>query len=193
MYVPRDVSVLDIGCGFGETLGYHRNRGCSAHGTEMDRNAQRIAESQGLDIRPGQFDASEWTANFFDYVTMDQVIEHMADPVPLLCDLQRVMKPNAKLIFTTPNAGSLLARCLGRRWIHWHPPYHVVLYSRKSVKILLAKSGYEVESITTVTQIDWSVLQYMHCALKLHEGERTPVWDPLATRALYLSERISSA
>ena len=29
-WVPPNVRVLDIGCGFGESLGYHRARGCDA-------------------------------------------------------------------------------------------------------------------------------------------------------------------
>src|SRR3546814_11350354 len=42
-WVPRDVTILAVGCGFGEALGYHRARGCDAHGIAADRNILRFA------------------------------------------------------------------------------------------------------------------------------------------------------
>ena len=42
-WVPRNVRVLDIGCGIGATLAYHKNRGCEAIGMEADGNVQPIA------------------------------------------------------------------------------------------------------------------------------------------------------
>ena len=37
-WVPRNVRVLDIGCGFGESLGYYQARGCEAYGVDIDEN-----------------------------------------------------------------------------------------------------------------------------------------------------------
>ena len=31
-WVPKNVRVLDIGCGFGESVGYHKSRGCDVYG-----------------------------------------------------------------------------------------------------------------------------------------------------------------
>ena len=41
-HVPPNVRVLDIGCGYCETLGYHKSRGCEVYGVEADENAKRI-------------------------------------------------------------------------------------------------------------------------------------------------------
>ena len=59
-WVPRDVRVLDIGCGFGESLAYHAARGCDAHGIDADANLLRVAERYGLNARVGLFDAADY-------------------------------------------------------------------------------------------------------------------------------------
>ena len=188
MYVPKNVRILDIGCGFGNALGYHRSRGCSAHGTEMDANAQRVAATQLLDIRQGAFNRADWESASFDYVTLDQVLEHVYEPLPLLSDIRALLKPGGALLLTTPNAGGLQAKLLSRRWIHWHPPYHVLLYTRQAVTQLLHNTGFSVMRMKTVTASAWMQYQFIHSGLNNAEGERSPFWDPRAARELTAAE-----
>ena len=54
-YVPRNVRILDIGCGFCETIGYHQNRGCEAYGVEADENARRVAKTYDFKVKIGLF------------------------------------------------------------------------------------------------------------------------------------------
>lgn len=44
-WVPKNVRVLDIGCGFGESLGYHAARGCDVYGVEADENIRQIGRA----------------------------------------------------------------------------------------------------------------------------------------------------
>src|SRR3546814_13687534 len=74
-WVPRDVTILDVGCGFGEALGYHRARGCDAHGIEADRNILRVAQRHGLNVTAGPFEAARLAPPKFDIVTPDQACE----------------------------------------------------------------------------------------------------------------------
>ena len=189
MYVPKNVRVLDIGCGTGQSLGYHRNRGCSAHGTEMDQNAQRIAEAWGLDIKLSALDVASWGAGSFDYVTLDQVLEHNADPAPLLQSIQQVLKPDGTLLLTTPNARSFTATRYGRNWIHWHPPYHCILYTRASLNAVLKKAGFTVNWMRTVTPSSWLQYQYLHGYFAVAEGERSRFWDPRVPKDFTKKER----
>ena len=183
MRVPAGVRVLDVGCGFGQALGYHRARGCDAHGTEMDLNAQTVATTHGLNIRPGALRAEDWEEHSFDYVTLDQVIEHLYDPAIMLRDIRRLLKPNGRLIFTTPNGRGLGASVFGRRWIHWHAPYHVRLYTRKSLNLILDKAGFTLKKIDTVTATPWLQYQIIHLGTCPPEGVKSPFWDPRSTMA----------
>ncbi len=102
-WVPRNVRVLDIGCGIGATLAYHRDRGCEAIGIEADENVQPIAQRFGLDICKGVFDGTQFTPASFDYVTLDQVAEHVTDPLAFMQGVARILKPGGTIILTTPN------------------------------------------------------------------------------------------
>lgn len=177
MRVPPRTRVLDIGCGFGGALGYHRDRGCDVHGTELDHNAKRVAEAHGLDIRCGPFEPGDWPEAAFDYVTLDQVLEHNRDALPLLQGIRRVLKPGGRLVFTTPNARGWTAKLCGRRWIHWHPPYHVCLHTRRSLRLLLTAAGFVLDRLDTVTSSPWLTYQIIHLATLPEVGQPSPFWD----------------
>lgn len=161
-WVPRNVRVLDVGCGWGEALAYHQSRGCDAYGVEADDNAKRVADRCGLKIKIGLFDASLYPEGFFDYVTLDQVIEHLASPIQTLKDIASVLKKNGVLILSTPNAQGWGAAVFGRKWINWHTPYHLNLFSKDSIGFAAHKAGFAMEQIRTVTSSEWLYYQFAH-------------------------------
>ena len=176
--VPPNVSVLDIGCAYGHTLAYHAERGCRAVGIEADQHAVAEGRRQGLDIRQGLFDAGDFEPGSFDYVTLDQVLEHAQDPRAFLAGVATVLKPGGAVVVSTPNVGGYGARLLGRRWIHWHPPYHLNVFNRTSLSRLAHDVGLEVRSIRTVTDSGWLRHQWFHFFTRGRPGESSVYWDP---------------
>ncbi len=181
-WVPRGVRVLDIGCGFGETLGYHRDRGCDAWGVEVDENIRRVAERHGFQVRVGLFDARLFEEESFDYVTMAQVLEHTLDPVETLRGVCRVLKPGGVAVLTLPNAQGWGARAFGRRWIHWHAPYHVQFFSLQSMEVAAARAGMRVDSHQTITSSSWLLYQWIHLLTRPREGRPSGFWAPRRTQ-----------
>lgn len=175
-WVPRDVRVLDIGCGLGTTLAYHRNRGCEAVGIEADANVQPIAARYGLDIRQGVFDGSQFESNMFDYVTLDQVAEHVTDPQALLQGVARVLKPGGTVIITTPNPNSLGAWLFGRKWLNWHVPYHIQFYTPKSLELVARNAGLKLVRQKTITPTVWQLYQWYHVLGFSPRGQRHLFW-----------------
>lgn len=175
-WVPRNVRVLDIGCGFGETLGYHRSRGCEVYGVEADENILRVAKKFGYDVKVGLFDPAEWQNDFFDYVTMDQVIEHVQDPVKTLQGIAQVLKPGGTAILGTPNPQGWGAKIFGRRWINWHTPYHLQFFSLGSMRAASERAGLELVRTVTVTPSAWLHFQWIHLLNFPARGERSPFW-----------------
>lgn len=182
-WVPARVRVLDIGCGFGESLGYHRSRDCEAHGVEADANILRVADRHGLNVRHGLFDAANYAPDYFDFVTMDQVIEHVTDPIGVLRGIQRVLKPKGTLIVTTPSADGWGAWTFGSRWIHWHAPYHQHFFSRQSMREAARASGFSLEHCRTVTNSAWIGFQWCHLLAYPKPGVRSAYWNPLEGRS----------
>jgi 2-polyprenyl-3-methyl-5-hydroxy-6-metoxy-1,4-benzoquinol methylase len=182
-WVPPNVRVLDIGCGFGESLGYHRARGCDAHGAEADANILRVAERHGLNVRHGLFDAHHYEPASFDVVTLDQVVEHVVDPVALLRGIHHVLKPGGLLVLSTPNAEGWSARVFGRHWIHWHAPYHLQFFTPASMARAAADAGLVVEQRRTITNALWLDFQLCHLASLPQAGEASAFWSPKRPRS----------
>ena len=191
-WVPPNSSVLDIGCGFGESLVYHRARGTTAVGIEPDSNVQESARLNGLRIESGLFSASKFIGEKFDFVSMDQVIEHVPDPITVLREIGKVLKPNGKIILTTPNGHGWGVSVFGRKWINWHVPYHLHFFSSESMKMAAVSAGYRVEFQKTLTDARWLNFQLMHFifypreknASKFWKGD--PDWTPFQRRSARL-------
>lgn len=177
-WVPKNVCVLDIGCGFGESLGYFKTRGCDAYGVEVDQNIRPIAEKYGYKVHVGLFDPDVYSANFFDYVTMSQVIEHVTDPIATLKGLAKVLKPGAYAILSIPNSNGWGAVLFGRRWINWHVPYHVQHFSLKSMKMVAEKAGLAIEQYKTITSSEWLYYQWIHLVTYPKMGKPSGFWSP---------------
>ncbi len=161
-HVSARARVLDIGCGFCETLGYHKARGCEVYGIEADENAGKIAERYGFNVHIGLFDPALYEPQFFDYVTMDQVLEHVIDPLKTLSEINSVLKPGGQLVLSVPNLRALGRYFFGRHWLCWHFPYHRHFYTRKSISILAAQSGFAVESMRSATKSDNLIDNWAH-------------------------------
>lgn len=174
--VPKNVRVLDVGCGFGQTLAYHTARGCEVYGVEADENILRVAEKFGFKVHVGLFDDRLYEAEFFDYVTMDQVIEHVTDPVATLRGVARILKPGGTAILSTPNAGGWGAKFFGRRWINWHAPYHVQFFSRRSMRLAAEQAGLTLSKVKTITNSEWLYYQWIHLATCPAPGEPSHFW-----------------
>lgn len=177
-WVPPAVRVLDIGCGFGESLAYHASRGCEVHGVEADRNIARVAEHYGFDVHVGLFDPERYEPGSFDYVTMNQVIEHARDPIDMLRGVCRVLRPGGRLVLTTPNGGGLGARVFGSRWINWHAPYHLHVFTPASLQHAAGAAGLSTASLETITSSEWLGYQWAHLATVPAPGEQSPFWAP---------------
>lgn len=179
-WVPKNIRVLDVGCGFGESLGYHAARGCDVYGVEADENIRRVADKFGYKVHVGLFDPGIYEEDFFDYVTMDQVLEHVTDPAETLQGVARILKSGGTAVISFPNAHGWGAKVFGRRWINWHAPYHLQFYSKKSLDLLAEEAGLEIVSDQTITPSAWLHFQWIHLLTCPGEGEPSQFWAGLA-------------
>lgn len=177
LWTSPGTNVLDIGCGFGESLGYLQAYGCNAYGVEADENIRRVAEKFGFKVHIGLFDPAIYERNFFDYVTLGQVIEHVADPLQTIRDIARVLKPRGVAVLSTPNANGWGAWLFGKYWISWHAPYHLHFFTPKSINKLAAEAGLEVISIKTITPSVWLHCQWLHLITLPATGDSSIFWS----------------
>jgi 2-polyprenyl-3-methyl-5-hydroxy-6-metoxy-1,4-benzoquinol methylase len=82
--------------------------------------------------------------NSLDLMVMDSVIEHLPQPVQMVRDLSKYLKPGGTLVMLTPNMESGHFRFLGKRWTSMLAPHaHIFLFTPSSIDRLLKQSGLQ--------------------------------------------------
>ena len=142
-------ALLDVGAWVGYLVAEAGDRGWTAMGVEPSAYASAFArERLGVDVRHGGLFDTELPAGRFAAVTMGDVIEHFVRPDAALDRIGGLLAPGGVLWLALPDAGSRVARTMGRRW--WSViPTHVQYFTRGSIRALLARRGYEVLEIAT--------------------------------------------
>lgn len=97
--------VVDVGCGDGALAGWLVKVGARVTGVEPDADGRDLAE-EAFDRRklPGTFVANtvDLSDAAFDIAVCSDVIEHVTDPVGLLLEIRRLLKPGGLVVVTTP-------------------------------------------------------------------------------------------
>lgn len=111
--LPKDATVLDVGCGNGallnefHKLGYSNLTGCDGYlGNE---EMKEFAQYSKFDFNTGDFSDIQSGA---DLVTMVEVIEHVEYPYLVCRKIHSVLKSGGRLLITTPNVQTLVSRLL---------------------------------------------------------------------------------
>ena len=135
--------LLDVGCGRGDLVQAAQELGWDAEGLDSDPVAVASARHRGWRISLGSIAGQQYPADHFDVIVMSHVIEHLADPVAVLEQCHRILKPGGRLVLATPNVESQFHRKFGRAWLHLDPPRHLFLFARKSLHALVRRAGFE--------------------------------------------------
>jgi methionine biosynthesis protein MetW len=109
--------VLDVGCGNGTILYNLRNRFDELYGIELiPDQAEWAKKTLGdckklVDINIGNIEEScPYPDNYFDYIVMADVIEHIFDVRKVISELVRVTMPAGKVCICTPNIAYIKRR-----------------------------------------------------------------------------------
>jgi SAM-dependent methyltransferase len=173
---PPGRRMLDCGAATGFFLDIARQRGWQTAGVEISPSATETARGKGLDMFCGTIEDYPSPPQSFDAVTMWDVIEHIPDAEAALRRIAQLIKPNGILALNTPDAGSLLARTMGVRWHLVVPPEHLVLFDRRSLRILLDRAGFDIVIETCIGKK--FTVPYIFRTLGL--WQKLPIWKTLA-------------
>lgn len=90
--------LLDVGCGIGDMLSFRHD----SVGVDVNERTVAYCVSQGLDARTMEPDVLPFAAGEFDSVLLDNVLEHIEAPAPLLRECWRVLRPGGRLLLGVP-------------------------------------------------------------------------------------------
>lgn len=158
----ENAKVLDIGCGGGLFLSMLKREGADVIGIELsDSRAQYAATKHGLEIYKHPIESDFWQKgyeNYFDAVTLWDVIEHVNYPFQTMQFAANVLKKGGLLLIDTPcrdsfyhQVGELTYRLSGGKFPTFlnamyssHLFGHKQIFSTQEMKALFESAGLEV-------------------------------------------------
>ena len=125
-------SVLDIGCGAAGKSLYFVKMGADkvvgvdiveSYESEADALAEKLGYSDKFEFVCASADALPYADNSFDTVIMNDAMEHVSDPVSVLDEVMRVIKPEGKIYINFPPYyhpfGAHLSDAINMPWVHF--------------------------------------------------------------------------
>jgi len=135
--------LLDMGCGAGFFLKIAREAGWDELGIDLSPDAVAFARDRlGLHAIAGQIEDSNLPENAFDVVTLLETIEHLFDPMAVLRQAYRVLRPGGLIAVTTPNLNSLAFKFLGLDWSILSPTEHLYYFTECTIQQMLTRTGF---------------------------------------------------
>ncbi len=128
---------LEFGVGKGLLYRRFSEQGWHCHGVDPGKWAQASSGVVG--------DAGELPDSLSaDVIVALDVLEHISDPIDTLRTLRRFAAPGARLYAAMPNRESIRAKIGRQHWRMLRPLGHLNYWSRRSVMLAFASSGFEV-------------------------------------------------
>ena len=169
--------VFDVGCGDGKFLEIFRKHGWQCLGLEPSESSRKLAISKGFEVIDSPFLDVGKDIGKFDLIFLDNVIEHINEPIPFLAKAYDLLNPGGAFVLKTPNSSSLnesletvILRNIPTTWsnalmrfiqkkfnqgsgrVHrygnLHPPVHLAIYNDKSMTRALSKAGFSNGDVT---------------------------------------------
>jgi SAM-dependent methyltransferase len=139
--------LLDVGCGMGYLMDVAHDEGFQVTGVEFNPfAAERLKSKYAFPVHVG--DVLDFHGEPFDVVTLMDVVEHFLDPFQSMEHIGGLVRPGGLLTLTTMDSDSVVSRMLGTRLEDFRRVReHLLFFTRKSIRALLERYGFEVVSI----------------------------------------------
>ena len=136
---------------FGSHFGPTASQAVKVVNPHTGQSESHVATFHHFNIEEAEF---PFASASFDVVLFCEILEHLqSDPIRVLREIKRILKPSGKLILTTPNVARLENVCRLIAGENIYDPYsgygpygrHNREYNRDELAKLLAFAGFEIE------------------------------------------------
>lgn len=165
--LPERPRFLDAGAGEGFALAHFESAGWDVAGIDFSSFGCET-HHPGLLDRMIVGDISDSLARLateeavFDLILLDNVLEHVPDPLALLKTVRRLMRPHSVLIIEVPNDFSTLqmhllesGRLPGPFWVV--APDHISYFNHNGLRALATAAGLEARAVLGDFPIDFAL------------------------------------
>ncbi len=135
LQVDKNARIVEVGSGLGYFTYSLKKAGYNVQGLDISQEAVNDANRKfgNYYLCGDLIDFAEQNLESYDLVIMTEVIEHLNDPKEFIKSIKRMLKPNGKIIFTTPNK-SFFPNNIS--WYTDAPPVHCWWFSEKSIEYI---------------------------------------------------------
>lgn len=170
---PQSIRLVDVGCSRGQFVAAAAALGFQAEGVEPAPQIAAAARAAGLRVHQGLLEEQDFPDAAFDALTLFEVVEHLRQPLELLRECRRVLRPGGVLVISTGNTASWTVAAMRARWDYFdiaRDGGHISFFNPASLRRLAQNSGFEIARIDTAR-------------VRFHDKAATP-------RPLYLAGKL---
>ena len=161
-------TLIDIGCGEGFTLNHFKKKGWKVTGLDYSEFGVKKFNPDCLpDLITGdiykQMEPIIADKIQFDVVWLDNLLEHVIDPLFLLQQCKKLLKPDGVLVIEVPNDFSVLHQHLIKNnyinnefWVVI--PDHLSYFNKSGLEAIAADAGFKTEFVIGDYPIDFSLM-----------------------------------
>jgi len=180
--VSKDKTILEIGSGHGFFLEIMKKNRYNIMGIEVSKEKRKLSKK----IVPVPVLDVDLTKNLpefkVDVIVMFHVLEHLPNPIILLENLKKMMKPHGKLVIEVPNLNDLQLELENeyREW-YWQLA-HISYFTPKILKKLLRMVGFQhirifgVQRYSVENMFNWKLLGQPQLANPTYHLEKNYEW-----------------
>lgn len=152
--------VLDIGCGWGQCLLYLKKKGLDCYGIDPSTKAINYCNKKGLKGEVSNLSNLDIFKNIrFDFVIMNNVLEHLRNPVETIKKINKILKKNGIIFIEVPNdfntfqlVGKKANKIKNDWWVS--PPAHLNYFSHKTLQNFLIMNNFLIKKKDTSFPIE---------------------------------------
>jgi SAM-dependent methyltransferase len=169
--------ILDVGCGSGWLADYFDDY----TGVDGSPDAVRAATGKGRDVTLADVDERlPFDDAQFDGAILKDLLEHVREPVAVVHEVARVLRPDGLVFASSPDA---------QRWV-WDDYTHRRPFTRKAFRLLFADAGYRVERVGYESVMPGtSIVSGLTRAKRRPAPLRAAAWLPVVRRNVWILAR----
>lgn len=154
-FSPNRGKLLEIGCALGYFLELAESCGWEAQGVELSSWAAQYArEKTKVNVLTGKLEDIKFPDSYFDAIVMIELIEHTQNPDTFLKEVHRILKPEGRILITTPNSKSVHGKIWKRKFQEtFLIPEHLFLFSIPTINRILETNNFKIIHLQTRTYL----------------------------------------